>query len=135
MVRRTRIVFDAPPTRIVQRTAEFELAIEPGRSETLFISTFCEIEGAEPAIPPGQSETYLAGLEKIRNRPFTERATLLFTRLLFRGIYFPQMHKGYWIRTILANRSSLLRIVREGVAIRYRRGVVPATPAKHGIAG
>ena len=38
---------------------------------------------------------------------------MLFARLAFRGIYFPQMRRRDWFRVIVANHSNLLRIVTE----------------------
>jgi radical SAM superfamily enzyme YgiQ (UPF0313 family) len=61
-----------------------------------------------------------AALDKIHSRPFHERAVFLFARLLFRGIYFPQMGRRYWFQTIFSNRRSLFRILQEGVAT-FRR--------------
>lgn len=60
-------------------------------------------------------ETTAMALKKIEGRPFHERTLMFFTRLAFRGIYFPQMKKRHWILLLWQNRSSFLRILTEGI--------------------
>ncbi len=60
-------------------------------------------------------ETTAQALKKIEGRPFHERTLMFFTRLAFRGIYFPQMKKRHWILLLWQNRSSFLRILSEGI--------------------
>jgi hypothetical protein len=77
------------------------------------------IEQAETEVREAWSRSYdpqavADALEKISHRPFSERAVLLCTRLLFRGIYFPQMTRSQWIRLLISYRRSILRILREG---------------------
>jgi hypothetical protein len=36
-------------------------------------------------------------------------------RMLFRGIYFPQLRKSDWVKTVMANRRPIYRLAREGV--------------------
>ena len=60
-------------------------------------------------------ETTALALKKIEGRPFHERTLMFFTRLAFRGIYFPQMKKRHWILLLWQNRSSFLRILSEGI--------------------
>ena len=62
-----------------------------------------------------------SGLKKIEGRPFNERAVLFFTRLAFRGIYFPQMTLRQWLVLFFSNGRSLLRLVGRGF-----RGSSPA---------
>jgi hypothetical protein len=38
----------------------------------------------------------------------------LITRLIFRGIYFPQMGKRAWVKLAFDNRRSIHKLVREG---------------------
>jgi hypothetical protein len=35
-------------------------------------------------------------------------------RILFRGIYFPQLNKRAWAKVIMANRRPIYRLAREG---------------------
>lgn len=84
------------------------------------------ISEAEEEVQQAWSRSYdssaiAAGLAKITARPFRERALFLFARLLFRGIYFPQMGRLYWMRTVVSNRQSILRIVREAVVAHRRQ--------------
>ena len=87
------------------------------------------IEQAEAEVDQAWKESYspeaIAGaLEKIRDRPFHERAVMFFTRLAFRGIYFPQMTKRHWVTLLWQNRTSFVRILYEGYQLhrRHRRG-------------
>ncbi len=60
-------------------------------------------------------QTTAMALKKIEGRPFHERTLMFFTRLAFRGIYFPQMKKRHWILLLWQNRSSFMRILSEGI--------------------
>lgn len=60
-------------------------------------------------------QTTAMALKKIEGRPFHERTLMFFTRLAFRGIYFPQMKKRHWILLLWQNRSSFMRILGEGL--------------------
>ena len=91
------------------------------------------IEQAEKEVHEAWSRSYdpeaVAGaLEKIGNRPFSERAALLFTRLIFRGIYFPQMTRSQWIKLVFSYRGSILKILREGITA-FRQAKQNAKPA------
>jgi radical SAM superfamily enzyme YgiQ (UPF0313 family) len=81
------------------------------------------IEQAEAEVHEAWSRSYdaaavAAALEKIGDRPFQERAVLFFTRLLFRGIYFPQMRRSDWFQVVFSNRRSIFRILREAMVLR-----------------
>ncbi len=76
------------------------------------------IEQAEAEVHEAWSESYspestAKALEQIEGRPFHERAVMFFTRLAFRGIYFPQMTKRHWVSLLWANRSSFIKILTE----------------------
>ncbi|MCI0446569.1 B12-binding domain-containing radical SAM protein [bacterium] len=95
-----------------------------------------KIEEAEAEVREAWTRCYdppavAAALKKIHNRPFRERAVLLCTRLLFRGIYFPQMTRSEWIRLLISYRQSILRILREGFTEfrRKKENVLPASSA------
>jgi radical SAM superfamily enzyme YgiQ (UPF0313 family) len=90
-----------------------------------FVPKLISIEQAEQEVREAWSRCYdpravAAALEKICHRPFKEKAVLLCTRLLFRGIYFPQMTRRQWIRLLISYRKSILQILREGF-IEFRR--------------
>jgi hypothetical protein len=87
-----------------------------------------EVEQAEKEVRQAWTRCYeadalAAAIDKIRDRPFGERAVLLFTRLMFRGIYFPQMNRSDWVKLLWSNRNSISRLVREGYAL--HRGKTP----------
>jgi hypothetical protein len=87
-----------------------------------------EVEQAEKEVRQAWSRCYeadalAAAIDKIRDRPFGERAVLLFTRLMFRGIYFPQMKRMDWVKLLWSNHQSIWRLVREGYAL--HRGKKP----------
>jgi hypothetical protein len=78
------------------------------------------IEQAESEVRQAWTRSYDAAavakaLSRIAHRPYKERAVLLFTRLLFRGIYFPQMRKRHWIKVLFSYRRSIIQILREGI--------------------
>jgi radical SAM superfamily enzyme YgiQ (UPF0313 family) len=78
------------------------------------------IKAAEAEVHEAWSRSYspqttAQALKKIEGRPFHERTLMFFTRLAFRGIYFPQMKKRHWILLLWQNRSSFLRILSEGI--------------------
>ena len=93
------------------------------------------IEQAEEEVDMAWKESYspettARALRMIEGRPFHERATMFFTRLAFRGIYFPQMTKRHWISLLWNNRESFAKILFEAYELhrRYRRGD-PGPPA------
>ena len=59
-------------------------------------------------------------LQKIRHRPFHERAIMLAVKLAFRGIYFPQMRTVQWIALIARNSWSIGGLICEGLLLRFR---------------
>lgn len=55
-------------------------------------------------------------IEALSDKPIDHRVMHLIVRLIFRGIYFPQMGKRAWAKLLLANRRMIYRLAREGVA-------------------
>jgi radical SAM superfamily enzyme YgiQ (UPF0313 family) len=55
-------------------------------------------------------------IEGLSDKPIDHRVMHLIVRLIFRGIYFPQMGKRAWAKLLLANRRMIYRLAREGVA-------------------
>ncbi len=101
-----------------------------------FTPEHISIKQAEQAVRQAWSHCYspkaiASGLKKIEGRPFNERAVLFFTRLAFRGIYFPQMTLRQWLGLFLRNGRSLLRLVGEGFVAhrRHRRKQLETPPA------
>jgi hypothetical protein len=44
-----------------------------------------------------------------------DRINIFLARLCFRGIYFPMLKKSSWLRVLIENRQTILRLLREGV--------------------
>ncbi|MDE0627476.1 MAG: radical SAM protein [Bryobacterales bacterium] len=87
------------------------------------------IDQAEAEVDQAWTESYspestARALRQIEGRPFHERAVMFFTRLAFRGIYFPQMTKRHWITLLWKNRESFAKILFEAYQLhrRHRRG-------------
>jgi radical SAM superfamily enzyme YgiQ (UPF0313 family) len=53
-------------------------------------------------------------LESMRDKPLGDRLMHMTMRILFRGIYFPQLNKRAWAKVIMANRRPIYRLAREG---------------------
>ncbi|HEV8141153.1 MAG TPA: radical SAM protein [Pyrinomonadaceae bacterium] len=64
-------------------------------------------------------------IEAIGDKPIDHRIMHLITRLIFRGIYFPQMGKRAWAKLFLANRRLIYKLAREGVS-RWRSSRQPS---------
>ena len=64
-------------------------------------------------------------VDSLSHKPLGYRINILIARLCFRGIYFPQMSKLAWVKTILQSRSVIWRLVKEGLAARST--VLPAS--------
>ena len=73
-------------------------------------------------------------VESISDKPIDHRIMHFITRMLFRGIYFPQMSKRAWAKLFFANRRLIYSLAREGVSRWQKRepavagaSVVPIT--------
>jgi len=93
------------------------------------------IEQAEAEVHEAWTRSYspaavYSALGRIADRPYTERAMLLFTRLLFRGIYFPQMKKRHWIQVLYSHHRSIIQILREGIKANKVKGRIRALAAE-----
>ena len=63
-------------------------------------------------------ETYspqrnMEAMQALSDQPIRYRTTHLVMRLLFRGIYFPQMNKRAFLKVVLQNRASILALTKE----------------------
>src|SRR5256714_9150132 len=56
-------------------------------------------------------------MEMLRDKPIHDRVMHLTMRILFRGIYFPQLNKRAWFKVIFNNRRQIFRLVREAFGI------------------
>jgi len=66
------------------------------------------------------AEAVAAAMDKLRNRPFREKSVFFFARLLFRGIYFPQMRRSQWFWLLVSHRRAIVQLIREAVPAHRR---------------
>lgn len=68
-------------------------------------------------------------LDILTGRGMDARIMHFVMRLLFRGIYFPQMNKTAWVRLIAQNRRSVIKLVKQGVGkYRDRKSALAVSP-------
>ncbi len=64
--------------------------------------------------------TTAAALGRLGASPLGNRLIHLIGRLLFRGIYFPQMKKREWVQVLFQNRGPLFRVLAEALALKFK---------------
>jgi radical SAM superfamily enzyme YgiQ (UPF0313 family) len=64
-------------------------------------------------------------VDSLNHKPLGYRINMFIARLCFRGIYFPQMGRFAWMKTILENRRTILKLIRE----RFGGGLHTAVPS------
>jgi radical SAM superfamily enzyme YgiQ (UPF0313 family) len=60
-------------------------------------------------------ESIEKALDSISDKSIDDRLVFFLMRLFFRGIYFPQMNKRAWARSIARNRRPIFKLVREAI--------------------
>jgi radical SAM superfamily enzyme YgiQ (UPF0313 family) len=55
----------------------------------------------------------MEAMQALADQPIRYRMTHLVMRLLFRGIYFPQMNKRAFMKVVLQNRAPILALTKE----------------------
>jgi radical SAM superfamily enzyme YgiQ (UPF0313 family) len=55
-------------------------------------------------------------ITRLKNEPVPYQISHLIARLIFRGIYFPQMSKWQWLKVIEQNRGSIFHLVKASYA-------------------
>ena len=77
----------------------------------------------------GPTRTVRKAIEKsvdsLNHKALGNRINILIARLCFRGIYFPQMGRFAWVRTILENRRTIFKLIRQG----FGAGLHAAVPS------
>ncbi len=63
-------------------------------------------------------EAISKALEAVAHKPLGFRVNILISRICFRGIYFPQLGRFAWVKTIFQNRHAIFGAVREGLGLR-----------------
>src|SRR6266704_3443806 len=59
-------------------------------------------------------EAIEGAVDSLNHKPLGYRINILIARLCFRGIYFPQMGRFAWLKTILENRRTILKLIKQG---------------------
>ncbi len=59
-----------------------------------------------------------AAMKWLQRKPLSDRVTHLCGRLIFHGIYFPQMRWRQWVWLIFQNRSPILHLISEVVRVK-----------------
>jgi hypothetical protein len=70
-------------------------------------------------------EAIESAVDSLNDKPLGYRINILIARLCFRGIYFPQMGRFAWVKTILENRRTILKLIRQG----FGTGLHAAAPS------
>jgi radical SAM superfamily enzyme YgiQ (UPF0313 family) len=63
-------------------------------------------------------EAIAKAVESVAHMPLGYRVNILIARLCFRGIYFPQMGRFAWFKTIVENRRTIFGLIKEAFAAR-----------------
>ncbi len=74
-------------------------------------------EAWESSYTPAANASAMRWLE---SRPLPDRIIHLLSRLAFRGIYFPQMSRGDWVRILFQNRYLILRVISQALKMKLR---------------
>jgi hypothetical protein len=64
-------------------------------------------------------EAIANAVASIAHKPLGYRVNILIARLCFRGIYFPQMGRFAWVKTIAENRRTIFSLIKEAFARRH----------------
>ena len=62
-------------------------------------------------------------VDSLNHKPLGYRINIFIARLCFRGIYFPQMGRLAWMKTILENRRTIFKLIRQAFGGGLRAGV------------
>src|ERR1700686_1022985 len=72
-------------------------------------------------------EAIANAVASVAHKPLGYRVNILISRLCFRGIYFPQMGRFAWAKTIAENRRTIFGLIKE--AFQSRRARVQDPPS------
>jgi len=54
-------------------------------------------------------------VDSLNHKPLDNRLNIFIMRLCFRGVYFPQLGRFAWVKTILENRRTILKLIKEAI--------------------
>lgn len=94
------------------------------------------IEDAEAEVLHAWSASYhpstnAAAVQRLESACWQDRVAHLAARLIFRGIYFPQMRRRDWIRLALANQRTIFHLIFQALKITLSHGEKPAPYAAY----
>ena len=75
------------------------------------------------------AEAIEKAVNSLNHKPLAYRINILIARLCFRGIYFPQMGRFAWVKTILENRHIIQNLIRQGFGVGLH-GAAPSVAIK-----
>ena len=89
------------------------------------------IDEAHSEVRRGWSKSYSpeaieAAVGSLSHKPLGYRINILIARLCFRGIYFPQLGRFAWLKTIIENRRTIFKLIRQGLSSGLTAAVRPA---------
>jgi len=81
------------------------------------------IDEAHAEVKHGWAKSYspeaiAKAVGSVAHKPLGYRVNILIARLCFRGIYFPQMGRFAWFKTISENRRTIFSLIKEALAAR-----------------
>jgi hypothetical protein len=88
------------------------------------------IDEAHSEVRIGWANSYSPGaiekaVDSLNDKPLGYRINILIARLCFRGIYFPEMGRFAWVKSMLENRRVILKLIRQG----FGGGLQAAAPS------
>ncbi len=78
------------------------------------------IDEAHSEVRTGWEKSYSAkaiesAVDSIGHKPLGYRINIFIARLCFRGIYFPQLGRFAWMKTMIENRHTIFKLLRHGL--------------------
>ena len=73
-------------------------------------------------------EAIEAAVDSLSHKPLGYRINIFIARLCFRGIYFPQLGRFAWLKTVVENRRTIFKLVRQGFSSGLNAAARPAVP-------
>jgi radical SAM superfamily enzyme YgiQ (UPF0313 family) len=78
------------------------------------------IEEAHAEVRIGWANSYSPeaiekAVDSLNDKALGYRINILIARLCFRGIYFPQMGRFAWVKTIFENRRTIFKLIQQGI--------------------
>jgi hypothetical protein len=64
--------------------------------------------------------TNASAIARVTESRLSDRIVHLAARLLFRGIYFPQMRRREWLRVCFENRGSFFSLISAALSAKFR---------------